>query len=87
MRARASLLTNIIEGGAQERGKRAGTENMPGIVGMAAALKDMCEHIDENAVKVSALRDKLIAGLAKIPHSIAQRRSREPAARQCELLL
>mgnify|MGYP000960272459 CR=1 FL=1 len=64
------ILTNIIEGGAQERGKRAGTENIPGIVGMAAALKDMCEHIDENAVKVSALRDKLIAGLAKIPHSI-----------------
>lgn len=64
------ILTNIIEGGAQERGKRAGTENIPGIVGMAAALKDMCDHIDENAVKVSALRDKLIAGLAKIPHSI-----------------
>ena len=64
------ILTNIIEGGAQERGKRAGTENIPGIVGMAAALKDMCEHIDENAVKVSALRDKLIAGLAKIAHSI-----------------
>ena len=63
-------LTNIIEGGAQERGKRAGTENIPGIVGMAAALKDMCDHIDENAAKVSALRDKLIAGLAKIPHSI-----------------
>ena len=63
-------LTPLIEGGAQERGKRAGTENIPGIVGMAAALKDMCEHIDENAVKVSALRDKLIAGLAKIPHSI-----------------
>ena len=64
------ILTNIIEGGAQERGKRAGTENIPGIVGMAAALKDMCEHIDENAAKVSALRDKLIAGLSKIPHSI-----------------
>ena len=64
------ILTNIIEGGAQERGKRAGTENIPGIVGMAAALKDMCDHIDENAVKVSALRDKLIAGLAKITHSI-----------------
>ncbi len=64
------ILTNIIEGGAQERGKRAGTENIPGIVGMAAALKDMCDHIDENSAKVSALRDKLIAGLAKIPHSI-----------------
>ena len=67
---RGIILTNIIEGGAQERGKRAGTENIPGIVGMAAALKDMCDHIDENAAKVSALRDKLIAGLAKIPHSI-----------------
>ena len=64
------FLTNLIEGGAQERGKRAGTENIPGIVGMAAALKDMCDHIDGNAAKVSALRDKLIAGLAKIPHSI-----------------
>ena len=62
-------LTNIIEGGAQERGKRAGTENIPGIVSMAAALKEVCDHIDENAAKVSALRDKLIAGLSKIPHS------------------
>ena len=62
-------LTNIIEGGAQERGKRAGTENIPGIVSMAAALREACDHIDENAAKVSALRDKLIAGLSKIPHS------------------
>ena len=62
-------LTNIIEGGAQERGKRAGTENIPGIVSMAAALKEACAHIDENAAKVSALRDKLIAGLSQIPHS------------------
>ena len=62
-------LTNIIEGGAQERGKRAGTENIPGIVSMAAALKEACDHIDENAAKVSALRDKLIAGLSRIPHS------------------
>ena len=62
-------LTNIIEGGAQERGKRAGTENIPGIVSMAAALQEACAHIDENAAKVSALRDKLIAGLSKIPHS------------------
>ena len=61
-------LTNIIEGGAQERGKRAGTENVPGIMGLAAALKDACDHIDENAVKVSALRDQLIAGLSQIPH-------------------
>ena len=62
-------LTNIIEGGAQERDKRAGTENIPGIVSMAAALKEACDHIDENAAKVSALRDKLIAGLSQIPHS------------------
>ena len=62
-------LTNIIEGGAQERGKRAGTENVPGIMGLAAALKEVCDHIDENAAKVSALRDQLIAGLSQIPHS------------------
>ena len=62
-------LVNIIEGGAQERGKRAGTENLPAIVGMAAALQEACDHIDENADKVSALRDKLISGLSKIPHS------------------
>ena len=62
-------LVNIIEGGAQERGKRAGTENLPAIVGMTAALQEACDHIDENAAKVSALRDKLISGLSKIPHS------------------
>ena len=63
-------LVNVIEGGAQERGKRAGTENLPAIVGMAAALKEACDHIDENAAKVTALRDKLIAGLSQIPHSV-----------------
>ena len=62
-------LTSLIEGGAQERGKRAGTENLPAIMGMAAALEDACAHIDENARKVSALRDRLIADLSKIPHS------------------
>ena len=62
-------LVNIIEGGAQERGKRGGTENIAGIMGMAAALEDACAHIDENAAKVTALRDKLIAGLSQIPHS------------------
>ena len=68
--ARQSVpLTSLIEGGAQERGKRAGTENLPAIMGMAAALEDACAHIDENARKVSALRDRLIAGLSKIPHS------------------
>ena len=63
------VLTNIIEGGAQERGKRAGTENIPAIMGMKAAFDEACANIDENAVKVAALRDKLIAGLSKIPHS------------------
>ena len=62
-------LVNLIEGGAQERSKRAGTENIPGIRGMAAALEEACAHLDENAAKVSALRDKLIAGLSQIPHS------------------
>ncbi len=62
-------LTNLIEGGAQERGKRAGTENLPAIAGMAAALTDACENLDKNAAKVSALRDRLIEGLSKIPHS------------------
>ena len=62
-------LTVLIEGGAQERGKRAGTENMPAIMGMAAAAKDAYDHIDENAEKVSRLRDRLISGFSKIPHS------------------
>ena len=62
-------LTSLIEGGAQERGKRAGTENLPAIMGMAAALEDACAHIDESARKVSALRDRLISGLSKIAHS------------------
>ena len=62
-------LVNIIEGGAQERGKRGGTENIAAICGMAAALEDSCAHIDENTAKVTALRDKLIAGLSQIPHS------------------
>lgn len=62
-------LTNLIEGGAQERGKRAGTENLPAICGMAAALEEACANMDKNAAYVSALRDRLIAGLSKIPHS------------------
>ena len=64
------LLTPLIEGGAQERGKRAGTENVPAIMGMAAALDEACAHLDENTAKLTALRDKLIAGLSEIPHSI-----------------
>ena len=62
-------LVNVIDGGAQERGKRAGTENIPGICGMAAALKEACENLEENQKKVSAMRDKLIEGLSQIPHS------------------
>ena len=61
-------LVNLIEGGAQERGKRAGTENLPAIMGMAAALEDACANMEENNRKVMALRDKLIAGLSQIPH-------------------
>ena len=66
---RGIVLTNVIEGGAQERGKRAGTENIAGICGMAAAMKDAVDHIDENMPRVAAMRDKLIAGLSQIPHS------------------
>ena len=61
-------LVNVIEGGAQERGKRAGTENLPAICGMAAALQDACDHMDENMAKVRQMRDKLIEELSKIPH-------------------
>ena len=61
-------LANVIEGGAQERGKRAGTENLPAIVGMAAALEEACANLDTNTAKVTALRDQLIEGLRKIPH-------------------
>jgi len=66
---RGILLTNIIEGGAQERGKRGGTENVPAIVGMAAALKEESGNIDENSKKLTKIRDRIIAGLAKIPYS------------------
>ena len=62
-------LYNLIEGGAQERGKRGGTENVAGIVGMAAALGEAVDNLEKNAAYVSALRDRLIAGLSKIPHS------------------
>ncbi|MBE6960823.1 MAG: cysteine desulfurase NifS [Ruminococcaceae bacterium] len=61
-------LTNVIDGGAQERGKRAGTENLPGICGMAAALEEACANMEVNAAKITAMRDKLIAGLSQIPH-------------------
>ena len=62
-------ILNLIEGGAQERGKRAGTENVAGIAAMAAALKEAADHMGENAARVTAMRDELIAGLEKIPHS------------------
>ena len=65
---RGLMLTNIIDGGAQERGKRAGTENLPGICGMVAALEEAVANLEANAAKVTAMRDKLIAGLSQIPH-------------------
>lgn len=63
-------LTSLIEGGAQERGKRGGTENLPAIMGMAAALDEACEHMAENTARISAMRDRLIVGLSGIPHSV-----------------
>ena len=65
---RGIMLSNVIDGGAQERGKRAGTENLPGICGMVAALEDSLANLEANTAKVTALRDKLIAGLSQIPH-------------------
>ena len=62
-------LQNFIEGGAQERGKRGGTEAIPAILAMAAALKESCDHLEENMAKVTAMRDKLIQGLSTIPYS------------------
>ena len=62
-------LLPLINGGAQEKGKRAGTENLPGIVGMAAALKETAAERDAEAVRLTVLRDRLIAGLSEIPHS------------------
>ncbi len=64
------LLTNLIEGGAQERGKRAGTENLPAIVGMAAALEDAVAHLEENAAKERRIRDLLIEGISEIEHCV-----------------
>ena len=63
-------LTTLIEGGAQERHKRAGTENIPAIMGMAAAMEDACAHLAENASMSGALRDRLIQGLSEIPHAV-----------------
>ena len=60
----------LIHGGAQERNRRGGTENIPAIVGMAAALDEACDHLDEDTAKLTALRERLIAGLSNIPHSV-----------------
>ena len=60
----------LIHGGAQERNRRGGTENIPAIVGMAAALDEACDHLDEDTAKLTALRERLIEGLSKIPHSV-----------------
>ena len=62
-------LSSLIEGGAQEKNRRAGTENIPGIVGLSIAIEDACNHLEENSHKMTILRDKLIAGLSKIEHS------------------
>lgn len=63
-------LTNVIYGGVQENGKRAGTENLPGIMGMAAAMEEAAANVEPNARKVMALRDRLISKLSEIPHSV-----------------
>ena len=63
------ILQNLIEGGAQERGKRAGTENLPGIMAMTAALKEAADNMERNSAHMSEIRDYLISGLSEIPHS------------------
>lgn len=63
-------LTSLMEGGGQERGKRPGTENLPAIMGMVAALKEECTLMEQNEAKVTAMRDRLIQGLSQIPYSI-----------------
>lgn len=66
---RGLRLLPFIDGGAQERGRRAGTENVAGIVAMAAALKDACANLNENGARIAAMRDRIIDALTKIPHS------------------
>ena len=68
--SRGLPLRSLIEGGAQERGRRAGTENLPAIAGMAVALEEACARMEENNAHLLALREKLIAGLSEIPHSV-----------------
>ena len=67
---RGIALSNLFEGGAQERGKRAGTENTAAVMGMAAALEEAVRNMDANSAKLTALRDRLISGLSQIPHSV-----------------
>lgn len=67
---KGTILSSLIEGGAQERGKRAGTENVPAILSMAAALKESCEKMEENTAKILPMREYLIQELTKIPHSV-----------------
>jgi cysteine desulfurase len=79
-------LTPLIHGGAQERGKRAGTENLPGVAAMVAALKDALNGLEEKQAKVAALRDRLIAGLKKNPARYFKRRRKTAFARERQLL-
>ncbi|MBQ9151666.1 MAG: aminotransferase class V-fold PLP-dependent enzyme, partial [Clostridia bacterium] len=67
---RGTVLTNLIEGGAQERGKRAGTENIPAIMGMVAALEEACARMEDTAARLTVLRNRLIEGLSEIPHAV-----------------
>lgn len=67
---RGTELTSLMEGGGQERGKRPGTENVPAIMGMAAALKEACARMEETGKAVAAMRDRLIEGLLQVPHCI-----------------
>lgn len=71
-------LPALIQGGGQEKGRRSGTENVPGAVGMAAALKEAVDHLPEESARLAALRDKLIAGLSVLPYS---RRTGHPVKR------
>ena len=67
---RSQPLSSLIEGGGQERGKRAGTENVAGIAALAAALQESCAHMEANTLKILSMREKLISALCRIPHSV-----------------
>lgn len=86
--ARRSIpLATLIHGGAQERGKRGGTEDIPGICGAAAAFDEACATIEQNAAYLTPLRDRLIAGLTAIPHTALNGDSARAAAGECERVL